>query len=412
MDPRIPTPTDVMPQSDPGDDTARRYRYQWTYAGIVCCMILDDTEDAQEVFCEHHEDILVKHNDNSFTGIQVKTRASDQPVWKTTDDDVIRACQRFVKLEVDFPGQFRAFLFRTNHPLHSAKNGQDLCHVLESVKKAAAKADLPNYILRFISKIARLVGCSDEVAFTALSKADARSDLPKLADIEMRLVDALTSVWPHASDGSYTSVRRAGRALVEECGRASSLAHEETLPAYLSVMSRPTSVELTARLAGKRIDSVRLNSILDQGFNEKASLVGQPELLTEPGVGTTDLLCKKLDAGGFSAVSVNSAKDLRDKADYLGLVWTKKFGRKKGLERYGHVRSLILRDGADAYENTKHMGDPFGLKMRAELRHSFRERRSDGSELFDASDEHLEGFSYSLTSECKLYWSTARPWET
>jgi hypothetical protein len=35
--------------------------------------------------------------------------------------------------------------------------------------------------------------------------------------------------------------------------------------------------------------------------------------------GSTDLLYKKLDAGGFSAVSRNSAEDLRDKADYLGI---------------------------------------------------------------------------------------------
>lgn len=73
---------------DPGDDTARRYRYQWTYAAIVCCVLLDETEDVAEVFCEHHEDILTKHTDGTYSGLQIKTRASTQDVWKTSDDDV------------------------------------------------------------------------------------------------------------------------------------------------------------------------------------------------------------------------------------------------------------------------------------------------------------------------------------
>ncbi len=54
----IPSPDTVLGTGDPGDETARRYRYQWTYAAIVCCILLDDTEDAEEVFCEHHEDVV------------------------------------------------------------------------------------------------------------------------------------------------------------------------------------------------------------------------------------------------------------------------------------------------------------------------------------------------------------------
>jgi hypothetical protein len=73
IDPTGRTPDVVPATDDPGDDTARRYRYQWTYAGIICCMLLDDTENVAEVFCEHHEDVLLKHTDLTFTGVQVKT---------------------------------------------------------------------------------------------------------------------------------------------------------------------------------------------------------------------------------------------------------------------------------------------------------------------------------------------------
>ncbi len=407
----VPAPDAVPATGDPGDDTARRYRYQWTYAAIVCCMLLDDTEDVAEVFCEHHEDVLVKHTDGTFTGLQVKTRSSDQEVWKTGDPAVGGSCARFTKLEVDFPGRFRAFRFLTNHPLHAAKNRQDLCHVLATIGAGAAIAGLPTPVLMFLSRVAREAGCSDDVAFVALSKTYACDDLPRLPDIEGRLVATLTSVWPRAAECSHVAVVRAARALIYECGRASSLAHEDTLPAYLPVVASPGETELAARLAGKRINKARVLDILDQGLNETAPLDGDPEVCAVPGTGTTGLLLKKLDAGGFSAVSRNSAEDLRDKADYLGIVWTKKHGRVSGLQRYGHVRSLVLSDAGRAFESARREGQPFGLQMLSELRARFLQRRQEGSQLYDCSNEHLEGFAYSLTSECKVHWSLDRPWE-
>jgi hypothetical protein len=75
-----PSPEEVLAQNDPGDETANRYRFQWTWAAVVCCMMLDETEDVEEVFCEHHEDVLLKHRDGSFTGHQVKTRGDEQRV--------------------------------------------------------------------------------------------------------------------------------------------------------------------------------------------------------------------------------------------------------------------------------------------------------------------------------------------
>ena len=122
-------------------------------------------------------------------------------------------------------------------------------------------------------------------------------------------------------------------------------------------------------------------------------------------------MLKKLDAGGFSAVSRNSAEDLRDKADYLGIVWTKKLGRTKGLERYDHVRSVALSDAARAFELAKLEGQKFGPAMREELRQRFQQRRANGEQLFDCSDEHLEGIAYSLTAQCQVQWSIDRPWE-
>lgn len=406
------SPDSVRATGDPGDDTARRYQYQWMYAAIVCCMLLDETEDVTEVFCEHHEDVLVKHNDGTYSGLQIKTRGTGQEVWKTSDKALRGSCARFAKLEAEFPGRFRSFQFLTNHPLHASGNGKDLVYVIQTIKSAASVGAISGPVEGFVSRVATEAGCTPEIAFAALSKTCASDNLPRLPDIEVRLITSLTGVWARAADCSYASVVRAARSLVTECGRASSLAHQDVLPGYLPVTIGPADKELAAHIAGKRVYRSLVLEILDRGLEETAALEGNPLALVEPGAGAADLLFKKLDAGGFSAVSRNSAEDLRDKADYLGIVWTKKYGRAEGLQRYGHVRSLVLSDSSRAFEATKNEGQPFGLKMLSELRARFQQRRSEKSKLFDCSNEHLEGFAYSLTSECKVQWSLNRPWET
>lgn len=400
----------VPAANDPGDETARRFRYQWTYAAIACCMLLDDSYDVEEVFCEHHEDVLLKHGSGSYTGVQVKTRSADQATWKAKDRAILDSCARFARLEVQFPGQFCHFKFLTNHPLHSSRNGQDLKHVLTLIKAARTISDLNGVARQYISKVAQKAGHPDEKVHLALSKASASDDLPKLSDAENRLAATLTSVWRGAESCSYAALMSAARALVEECGRASSLAHADTLPSYLPLACNPGDAELAARLEGKRFGRERLDGILDRGASGTAPLHSSPEICVQPGGGSRDLLEKKLDAGGFSAVSLNSAQNLRNKADYLGLVGTKKHG-PKGLQRYEHIRTLVLSDAATAYENTRKPEVAFGREMLGDLRARLEERVRGSTETFDWSKEHLEGLAYSLTAQCELQWSVDRPWE-
>jgi hypothetical protein len=397
--------------NDPGDDTARRYRFQWTWAAIVCCMMFDDTQDVIEVFCEHHEDVLLKHVDGRFTGHQVKTREADQPAWKTSDDQVRSACVRFIELEGQYPGHFRAFRFMTNHPLYVANNARALGFVLEQIAVSATVEDLPSAVAAWLRRVAGETNYAELIALRALKKATASDDLPKLRDSFARLAETVTGCWPGAADCSHRAVNRASSALVEECGKASSLDHEQTLPAYLPAVSDPVEAELSARINGKRMTADRAAAILTAGLNATATLAGDPTTRTEPGQGSTELMFKKLDAGGFSSVSRNSAEDLRDKADYLGIVWTKQHGQAKGIERYNHVRSVVLSDAARAFEATRSTGRRFGPAMREDLRRRFQERRSRSDLLFDCTDEHLEGIAYSLTAQCKIHWSLERPWE-
>lgn len=409
-DPKTLPPDQILATNDPGDETAFRYRFQYTWSAVVCCALLDSTQDVVEVFCEHHEDVLLKHSDGTFTGEQVKTRESDQPTWKAGEAVVRSSFARFVRLEAAHPNHFRAFRFATNHPLHSTKNAQCIAFVLAQIKSAPTIADLPSSVGKWVARIAKEANTSEAVAFHALKKCSATDRLPKLQDANMRLIDALVGCWTEAVDCSHTSVSNAASTLIDHCSRAASLDHQQLLPAYLAATDQPEA-NVLARINGKRMTAGRVEAILGQGINATAPLAGEPAKQVQPGQGSAELLLKKLDAGGFSAVSRNSATDLRDKADYLAFAWTKKHGRTKGLERYDHIRSVTLSDAARAFEATCVEDNHFGPTMREDLRSRFQVRRAQGDQLFDCSNDHLEGFTYSLTAECQVQWSVDRPWE-
>lgn len=410
-DDATPSPELTLSENDPGDETAARFYYQWSCAAIACGSLLDGNEDVIEVFCEHHEDVLLKHADGSFTGQQVKTRESSQPVWKTSDEAVLASCIRFVNLEAAFGSKFRRYLFATNHPLYRSKNGQDVVHVLNLMKSTPDASSVPPVARTLLKKVARDAGSTVDVAYAALRKAIASDEFPKLPDVRARIAQTLIDVWPEAETCSTTVLLNVVDRLISECGRASALSHKGLLPAYLPVLTTAVEREMQQRIAGKRITKERLLDLLREGMHQTAALHCDAGSIVPPGIGSTDLLRTKLDVGGFSMVSTNSASDLRDKADYLGVVWTKKYGREAGLQRYSHVKSLVLVDAAAAFEEAAAPGK-FGLQMLGKLRQRFALRRSDGAQLFDCSNEHLEGFAFVLTAQCQIAWSTERPWES
>lgn len=406
----VPSPDEVASVNDPGDDTARRFAYQYSYAAILACSLLDDTLGVSEVFCEHHEDVLLKHGDGTFSGVQVKTRELGSDPWKTTDPAILSALSRFVTLEKRFPGRFREFVVATNHTFLTGKRTRtDLPHVLQLAKLAADEATCDEALSQLVKKLSRECACPESVAFTALKKCRADDSLPKLTGIKKELASTIAERWNHAGEMSHALLSNAAEALSAECGRASSLDHQQCLPAYLSAMPDGDASAAQAAIAGKRLDRARLEAVLRAAVDSPSLLTGPPAALS-PASGDTALLELKLEAGGFSIVSVHSAKDLRDKADYQALEWLSRFGERNGLERRDHIRSVVLRDCADAFEESKTATHPFGPNMRDALCKRLRSRRNNGgATVFECLDEHLEGYAYVLTGECKVVWSDPPP---
>lgn len=405
-------PDQVLSSNDPGDETGRRYRYQWTYSAILACSLLDETKNVSEIYCEHHEDTLVKHIDGLLSGIQVKTRASTQPAWTASDEQFVKSCVRFSFLDTDFPGHFARFIFLTNHAFQQTKkNGKNVVHILDTIHGSSTYDEISiSVVKKFVAKIAKQAKVTTDSAFQTLKKTKVKDSLPKLDGIELQLVSSLHQTWDKAQECTYSAITKAAKGLAAFCMEASTLSSEGTLSSYISQIETEEE-EVKRRIEGKRITKAKLLQILEDSINETIPLAGDQNFFEGFYAGNDDLLCKKLDAGGFSAVSRNSALNLRDKAEYLGTVWSKKSGEKEGIKKYDHIQSLVLADAASAFEEASKDDKLFGKEMLDCLRHKLQGRQKGDTPLYDCSQEHLEGFAYSLTARCKVQWSIETPWE-
>lgn len=397
--------------TDVGDTTANRFRYQWVCSAISCCALLDDKADIEEVFCEHHEDILLKRRDGKYIGVQVKTRDSTQPLWSASDEIVLKSFARFTVLNLQFPGQFCEFTFSTNHPMQSRRNGQDVCFLLDSIKSHANYDEVERTGQTFIKKIAKIAEASEDDTFESLKKVTASSSFPKLRDATVRLIGALSEVWSRAGEITYTKLDEAANKLINACANAASLSVLEILPAYLSLTSNGLERSVCEQIESKRFDRQKVETILLESLDDRFPLIRGENLLDDVCTTNKELLRKKLSAGGFSVVSTTFAEDLCDASDYAGMKLVQKYGKEIGLQKYNELKLKVQGDSARAFEQAKQAADPFGVQMLDNLRVEIKERVNSNEDLYGYTSGHLEGLAYTLTSQCKIAWSINRPWE-
>lgn len=404
------SPESVSSSNDRGDDTARWFAYQWSYAAIIACGVLDTRSTIAEVFCEHHEDILVKLHTGKFNGIQVKTRQSDGDPFRAGEDQVLGAIAKFAKLEEVFSDCFDRYTLATNHHFVSGKKNRTCLPYLIELAAQTASADAMQPILdKYVRSVARRAEVSQSDALSALRKTVCDASLPKLENIKQELCDAIHESYVPARGATLGVLREAANRLEEEAGRAARLDPQNLLPRYVTASPNAFEEAERRKIDGKRLTVDRVRGVLDGVLYEEPILrpgISEPANIIE---GRTRLE-KKLNAGELSVVSINAAKDLDAAALSHYLKWQNKFGPDKAKERYGHVKAIVLQDCATAYEAKRMPQGTFGRAMLAELRDLLRaRRRQGGATLFDCLDEHLEGFAYELTNACKVWWSDPFP---
>jgi tellurite resistance protein len=401
------TPENTPPQEDVGAETGYRFRYQDDWAATLACALLDDPKEFVELYCEHHEDILLKRGDGKFQGIQIKTRALHLAQWTAEDESVFKSLCRFVELDYQFPGHFSRFDFATNHFFfQDSKSRKNLPHVLDLCAGVDTAASAPGAVKPHLKKIAEQTRRTKDEVLATLKKTTCTAELPKLIDSRKVLRESIVRSYAAAQDAVPAKIHKAAELLATAIRNASSMAHRDTLPAYLCHASQPAEQEDAARIEAKRFSPARVTQILAEALTNFTLLVpaaADSEMTQEE---LADRLARKLNAGGLSEVSINLARDLRAAALHRFIEWRERFGEDEALRRYEHLKTLVLKDCAEAHETAKNNSELFGRRMLEILRTHLASRSAGGaSDMFDCREEHLEGCAYELTGACKVWWS-------
>ena len=401
------SPAEIAAQGDPGDETARRYFYQWSYTAVLACELLDADGQIIEIYCEHHDDILARRRDNKYHAIQVKTRQLGSELWKSGDDEMTGALVRFAKLEHEYPNQFWRYTIATNHQFFEVRdNGSNLPYLLRLAVALADGGEPDGCLANFIKKLTKASTCDQVVVLKMLKKASCDHRLPKLDGILRELCDSIRVCCPDGADASYGTLAAVAEAVTAEVSRAASLQHGQSIPLYLSLRWDAADAAVSLLIAGKRLTRERLQAVLTGAFGNGELLApADPSSPRPPSSGDTRLR-KKLDAGGLSAMTVDAARDCFSAAFKQQREWAAKYGEKRALERYHHISTIMRAEAAQAYEETVTDAGQFGREMLKALRERLRQRRQNGSaELMGCVDEHLLGYAYMLTDDCKVWWS-------
>jgi hypothetical protein len=363
---------------------------------------LNDDGPLEELYCEHHEDVILRLRSGQFRAIQIKTRGAGGVPFTAVEPVIIYSLRKFVDLEVRFPSHFKGYLLASNVGFwHEKKNGSNLDHILEIVRNKSG-----NGFATFIRRITQIKPVIDSaVALAALSKVDL-VETPGLDDVESRLCEQLGQI-PEYRTRRYDELKAAAEAHRDRVLAASSLAGLHFLPVYLALCAdSPQSVRDEYVIQTKRITKDDVRNALNRGLSSPSLLRShQPVPIGELPTGMKKMETK-LMAGGLSAAEIDHLKDLKFSAEYLLLEWLCRYGPDRAQQYYEHLRVAVRDECLAAQQSSQQATGLYGSAMLSDLRERLQQRSTtQAAATPECGQEHLLGMAGILTEDCKVWWS-------
>lgn len=397
------TPADLLSNRDPGDDMQRRLRYQ-AACGALLCLECIDNENFSEVFCEHHEDFLVRKPSGLFIGIQVKTRAPHLGAFRANDAAVTTALARFVQLDKEFPGSFEGFVLEANCDfLDTGSQETNLPHVLRELQTKptiAFKAEMVNVI----DGIKASTGSSKKRIKEVLCKVRLEGNLPKFEDITMNVATKIATMESYESLPLERLINCAV-SLIDHVQQSSSLTCNLPLRQHFVFSTSPAEEKTKSIIVNKRISRVIILKLLEAYRDQLIALhTSQPLSAIDLPAGH-HILEKKMAVGGISFPSIAVAKDHQSSVEYLLQRWVHILGPDIAKERFQHLDVLVRTRCAEAFDETSATGNPFGQAMLSSVREKLADLAQNKDVTYGLTYEHLLGFVSLATQECRQWWS-------
>lgn len=401
----IPSPDIITKENDPGDDVLRRFRYQVTYAGILSIMMIDTSNYYKEIFCEHHEDILVKHDDDTFTGIQVKTKDINFLPFNIEDEAIIKSITKFVLLNKRFPLKFRNFSIVSNHGFDKTKPAVCINTLIENVSNGVDVLKPKSKSKILITRIAEVCQCAVDLVLDTIRKMRVKTYC-QLDHIHIELLHRLKicSKLKGLTESKFNDI---ADLIIAKTFKASSLFSNE-----LEIQNKYiTGVysgedEMNEIIKSKQIRREDFEFWLDREREQPVSLFLKDRSLINNEASNYRKLEIKMDAGGIDSENIDIIRDFKFAFEQHAASWIYKNSYDDAELRYSQVLAVTKNLCKEVYDATIVTKSSNGLEMLIGVRQQIKDRRTaDPKMFFDCSYEHLLGAVGVLTESCKVWWS-------
>ena len=130
------SPDNTIPTERGGEYALEGFRYQAAYTARLCLELLLEGTVFEEIFCEHHEDVVIKLTNGSFIAIQIKHNKPTNPRLSSSHDQILKTLKRFVSFENEFKGMFSRYIIVSNNFAWSTqKNYRNMKLFLDAAKQ-------------------------------------------------------------------------------------------------------------------------------------------------------------------------------------------------------------------------------------------------------------------------------------
>jgi hypothetical protein len=368
----------------------------------MLCLDLLVTDDLEAVICEHHEDFLLKMKSGMFIGVQIRTQLTARGPFKTNDEPVVSALNRFVSLEIEFPDRFEAFILVANCDFYGAQDTEtNLRFVIEKLK-ANPQAVFSGTSKTLIDDLHEANNCTKKKVRETLAKVRLDGNSPKFEDITGILAIKIGKL--RQGILSFRDVLECANSLLNRVLQSSALPCDQVLRSHLVLSSSPAGAAIQMIVEHKRITQDVLSNIL--------TVSSQPFLIPSAGnmvpvtfpVGSHRLE-KKMATGGISAPSIATAKDLQASAEHVLQEWIARYGGELATKRRAHIDLAVRTQCAEAFDEAYSQSTPFGAAMLGKVRQRIHDLAIDKQHVLGLKYEQLLGFVSLATQECRVWWS-------
>ncbi len=261
-------------------------------------------------------------------------------------------------------------------------------------------------MIRNLSRFVRLLKFPVDVVIKVLTKLSLEDQLPRLRDIELRLVYDLQDI-EGIGDPHYSQLYDTARELSVLTSEAASLGNDSPLFDYIPLFENPKDEKTRLIINGKKITKVQLIDVIKSCCSKPILLKSHNYITLDKFPNGMKKMELKMAAGGVTSKKIGLMKDWKISADALVTEWFHK-NQEEANYNYDHIRMIINTESQFAHDSVEKTDELYGMPMFFEVSRRIEKRYDQESKdvLLGCLKEQLLGFAGVLTEECTLWWSS------